>query len=227
MTTNHHCLNAFIPQHAYGFVYKWTNAINGKWYIGSHKGHPNDGYVASGRALLAAMKKHGRKNFTREILYTGTEYRETEQEILMALDAAADPMSYNMKNLARGGCGPVSDEHRQKLSIAQRARTDIRTGWRQSDDAKARISEALRNRTVSDETRSKLSRKFKGRVSPMTGRSHSPETIEKMKEARAKQVYSDESRAKMRAAWVIRKARAEEGRRNPQATAFTKDKDAA
>lgn len=28
----------------HGFVYKWINLINGKWYIGSHNGTVDDGY---------------------------------------------------------------------------------------------------------------------------------------------------------------------------------------
>lgn len=41
----------------FGFVYKWTNRINGKMYIGSHAGTIDDGYVGSGRAFAAAIKK--------------------------------------------------------------------------------------------------------------------------------------------------------------------------
>lgn len=52
----------------FGFVYKWTNRINGKMYIGSHAGTIDDGYVGSGRAFAAAIKKYGIHNFDRVIL---------------------------------------------------------------------------------------------------------------------------------------------------------------
>ena len=44
-----------------GFVYKWTNSFNGKWYIGSHKGTPEDGYTASGTVIQEAFSKYGIK----------------------------------------------------------------------------------------------------------------------------------------------------------------------
>ena len=39
-----------------GFVYSWRNLVNGKRYIGSHKGHPSDGYLGSGRVFNRALK---------------------------------------------------------------------------------------------------------------------------------------------------------------------------
>jgi len=51
-----------------GFIYKWTNLINGKMYIGSHKGTIDDGYIGSGKYFNHALNKYGIENFTREIL---------------------------------------------------------------------------------------------------------------------------------------------------------------
>ena len=51
-----------------GFVYKWTNKVNRKWYIGSHKGYPEDKYTAGGKLIKEAFKKYGIENFEREIL---------------------------------------------------------------------------------------------------------------------------------------------------------------
>ena len=54
-----------------GFVYKWTNKINGKWYIGSRKGTIDDGYRHSSQIMRAAEEKYGLEAFTREILFVG------------------------------------------------------------------------------------------------------------------------------------------------------------
>ena len=50
-------------------VYKITNQINGKFYIGVHAtSDVNDGYMGSGKYLKRAQNKHGIENFTKEIL---------------------------------------------------------------------------------------------------------------------------------------------------------------
>ena len=51
-----------------GFIYKTTNLVNGKIYIGQHIGKVNDSYLGSGVVLHNAIRKYGRCNFKREIL---------------------------------------------------------------------------------------------------------------------------------------------------------------
>ena len=48
----------------YSFIYKTTNLINGKIYIGQHTtDNINDRYLGSGVYFLRAVKKYGKKNF--------------------------------------------------------------------------------------------------------------------------------------------------------------------
>lgn len=66
------------------FIYKWTNKTTGKYYIGYHKGTPDDGYISSGKTFLAAYEKDP-DNFYREILLFGKkEYcREIESKLIL------------------------------------------------------------------------------------------------------------------------------------------------
>jgi len=72
------------------------------YYIGSHKGEVNDGYIGSGIYFKRAYNKNP-TSFKREILYNGYDYLELEEFILKTLDAMNDKKMYNLKNDAVGG----------------------------------------------------------------------------------------------------------------------------
>lgn len=62
----------------FGYVYKTTDLLNGKIYIGQHSKQKFDKYyIGSGRKLLLRLKEIGRKNFKTEIL----EWCETQKEL--------------------------------------------------------------------------------------------------------------------------------------------------
>jgi group I intron endonuclease len=48
-------------------IYKTTNLINGKIYIGKDK-HNNENYLGSGKILKQAIQKYGKENFKKEII---------------------------------------------------------------------------------------------------------------------------------------------------------------
>lgn len=94
-------------------VYLTTNLLNGRYYIGSHKTeNPNDDYLGSGKAILRAIKKHGRENFRKEIIFMAFDeekMKEIEFELVVPHDI--DKNSYNI--LVGGGRPPIlrGDQH--------------------------------------------------------------------------------------------------------------------
>lgn len=110
-----------------GFIYITTNLVNGRWYIGSCwcKNMDRTGYLGSGALLVSAIKKYGRENFRREVLYHYYDddpygLKEIETTLLTEVDAADDPQSYNLKNygfgLPWGENKNAPDEVRKKWS---------------------------------------------------------------------------------------------------------------
>lgn len=81
------------------FIYKVTNRVNGKYYIGVHNTTDlGDGYKGSGNILKEAYKKYGKKSFDFEIMEffeTAEESYNKESEIVNE-DLVKDPMCYNV-----------------------------------------------------------------------------------------------------------------------------------
>lgn len=101
-------------------IYKTTNKLNGKYYVGVSNGN-NPWYLGSGTALKTAIKKHGAGNFDVEVLETfDTEdamyAREAE---IVNEDFVNNRITYNVKLGGRGGKGSKrSEEHKKNISKA-------------------------------------------------------------------------------------------------------------
>ena len=112
-------------------VYKITNQIDGKIYIGSHMTDQlDDNYMGSGKYLIRAQKKYGIENFKKEILFvfeTADEMYAKEAEIVNE-DFLATENTYNLKI---GGFGGWDYNNRDKDSARykeQRRRNGALTG---------------------------------------------------------------------------------------------------
>lgn len=99
-------------------IYKITNLVNGKIYIGKHKtDNPDDGYLGSGKLLWKAFDKYGIENFKKEILFdfeTEEEMNSKEAELVNESFVARED-TYNLTLGGNGGWNFIN-ENRDKIA---------------------------------------------------------------------------------------------------------------
>ena len=103
-------------------IYKTTNLINNKIYIGKtlKKGKRFEKYFGSGIAIQKAIKKYGIRNFKKEIIeICFNEKKLNEKEIywISFYNSNNPKIGYNI-SLGGDGGGIVSNYTRKKLSNA-------------------------------------------------------------------------------------------------------------
>lgn len=98
----------------YHFIYKTTNLLSGRYYIGMHStNNLNDGYLGSGKRLRYSIQKYGGKNHKREILefVESREALEAREAEIVTLDEIAKKECMNLKVGGRGGNLGPNGEH--------------------------------------------------------------------------------------------------------------------
>lgn len=118
-------------------VYKTTNKINGKIYIGVHKKvRTKDWYIGSGRLIKAAIKKYGSENFLFEELfvYASSDEAYAKEAELVNEEFIARPDTYNLIPGGIGGPGKqISEAHKKAISNSKK-------GIPRTEELKAKMS---------------------------------------------------------------------------------------
>jgi hypothetical protein len=156
----------------YHYIYKTTNIVNGKYYIGMHStDNLNDGYIGSGKRLWYSIKKYGKENFKCEIiemLPDRLSLREREKELVNE-SILKEKMCMNLKPGGDGGF--VDDEHKKKFHR--------NGGIATIHLLKKYAAEHLKKMKTDDEYRKKFSNIFKGNTN-WVGKHHTEESKRKI-----------------------------------------------
>lgn len=152
-------------------------------------------YMGSGIAITKAIRKYGAENFVRLIVYSGPDYKYFEELMLTELNLKDNPDSYNMTNKALGSdtwSGVKRDAVFREQRRMHMLGNTITKGISLSEDHKQKISIANRGKTSAkkgqvgtphtEEHKSHMSGVMKGNQNAR-GCKRSPETIAKMKDA--------------------------------------------
>jgi hypothetical protein len=93
-------------QKKYHYIYKTTNKVNGKYYIGMHStSNLSDGYLGSGKKLWTSLYKYGKENHQIEFLEflpNRKELKKREKEIVNK-EVLKDPLCMNLNLGGTGG----------------------------------------------------------------------------------------------------------------------------
>ena len=164
-------------------IYKTTNNINGKIYIGKHKTRDlDDNYLGSGKILNYAIKKHGINNFTREYLFIfdNEEDMNNKELELVSEEFIKEDTNYNMNIGGYGGWEYVNKNSTPEI----KARGGIATKKAFKDnplfeeDIKSKISKKMIGNT--NYKNSNIIRKNKYPNGTFYNKVHSDETKLKM-----------------------------------------------
>jgi len=134
-------------------VYKTTNLVNGKYYIGVHSCKCNPcRYLGSGVALKAAIRKYGRDNFKRQTL---RDFSSREEALVFEKDIVNFKSSQTY-NMVEGGLGGQHNpETLRKMSESLKGR-------KHSKETKLKISSANKGLRRSSEFKILMSSKKMG-----------------------------------------------------------------
>ena len=160
----------------YYTIYKVTNKINGKIYIGSHKTkNLNDNYMGSGKYLKHAQEKYGLENFTKDILFvfdTPEQMYNKEAEIVNE-DFLAEENTYNLKAGGFGGFDYINATGKNLYGNngkTSNVKDDLARGRQTQKNRKTENPEYARR------INEKISDTLKGRPSFFKGKQHTAET---------------------------------------------------
>lgn len=183
-------------------IYKTTNLINGKIYVGKDSKN-NPLYFGSGALLNTAIKKYGKDNFKKEILEEVSSIEILDiREIywISELNATDRNIGYNITTGGTGGNTYVNNPNYNNIIINLKKR-------RHTEETKKKISEnnwqsknkGARTGSKWDEDQiNKMRDYYKNNPGGFKGKNHSEETKQKISEIKSGKKHSEETKQKMR-----------------------------
>lgn len=138
-------MNRPTKDYTYFIIYKTTNLINNRFYIGFHCcSQLDDDYLGSGTAINRAIKKYGEENFKREILIMCSSFEELvlKEESIVNIELLKDPLCYNLTIGGKGGFYYINNG-KNKKEIRNRATESLRKTHENNPEIRQRIGKKV------------------------------------------------------------------------------------
>lgn len=144
------------------YIYRTTNLINGKIYIGKSERRidESENYFGSGTILNKAIEKYGKVNFKKEILCVVNNINALNFLEIFCISLYKEEHGMNCYNLAKGGDGgnnyryapqEIKDEFSKTMSIVTKGENNGFYKKHHTEESKKKISEAKKGWKMSDE----------------------------------------------------------------------------
>ena len=150
-----------MTQTHYGYIYKITNNLNGKIYIGLHKCNLDkldEAYWGSGKLITRAIQKEGIENFSRDIIEWCSNREELKEREIYWIDKLNSRNLEIGYNLAPGGDGGnLGEEVNKHLSDIRKGKNHPNYGKHLSEETRKKISEAHIGIKHTDECKERMS----------------------------------------------------------------------
>lgn len=131
-------------------IYKVTNLINQKYYIGAHSTHNiDDNYLGSGKAIQTAIKKYGKHNFIKQIMFICSSEEEMfiKEKQVVNEQVVNDPLSYNMTLGGNGGWSHVDSSGLNNPMHRDEVKKKVKESWKANPVNKIKILNNLKKAT--------------------------------------------------------------------------------
>lgn len=165
-------------------LYKITNNINGKIYIGTHKtDNLDDGYFGSGKHLKNSINKYGIENFTKEIMqvFSSAEAMFDMEALLVNDEFVKRKDTYNIRE---GGFGGF--DHCNFLERTKEWKERLSTSLSGENNPMYGKPGAFSGKTHTEETRIRISKGQYGDNNHNYGKHHTEETKQKIGQSNSK-----------------------------------------
>ena len=151
----------------FGYIYKYTNKVTGKIYIGKREKPVFDEfYWGSGKLWKEDLKKFGKEAIDREILCFGfsrKDLNELEKHYISMYNSTDRGVGYNIH---KGGQGGNSVNDTELWSLIHSGCRNGRYHAEVSEETRRKISRANKGKVRSDDVKRKMSIALKGKKKP-------------------------------------------------------------
>ena len=176
-----------------GFVYLWFDRKRKMYYVGSHWGSEDDGYICSSKWMRDAYHKRP-QDFKRRIISRVDTNRqalliEEHRYLLMIKDEELGKRYYNIRIWKLDHWTSSEDNEytlsiKEKISKAKKGKPSTFKGKTHTEEAKEKNRQAQLAITQSE-----------GYINPFEGQFHTEEALEKNRQAHIGRSHTDETKA--------------------------------